>query len=265
MERDKKIRNRRKLLGVGIIYIVAVFITYLLAGLGLIWFQGTLITLGLSLYLGIVVGLILLIFGILEIKDFFWYGRGYSLAIPTRFTGTIKKRAEKVSWLGAIVLGIFVSMVELPCTGGPYLLITSLLAVGFNITAFYYLVLYNLIFVLPLIVIVVLAAFGVQHSSMNMWKESNKKWMRLIAGLLLVFFGLFIIAYYTGFVDIGHMGLSSSGALTLEGLTLPVIVITALIDSVNPCAIGVLLLLVATLVSISRSDEGEIKKGIEEG
>ncbi|MFH1978342.1 MAG: cytochrome c biogenesis protein CcdA [Candidatus Aenigmatarchaeota archaeon] len=255
---------RRRLISIGAIYIIAVYVTYLLAGIGLIWFQGILITLGLALYLGVIVGIILLIFGLLEIKDFFWYGRGLSLAIPVRFTSTIKAKAAHVTGLGAIVLGVFVAMVELPCTGGPYLAITAILASKFDLLAFYYLLLYNFIFVLPLIIIVFLAAFGVKYEKMKAWKQSQKKWMRLIAGILLISFGVFIISYYLGFVNIEYLGVDTSGgAITLEGLTLPVVIGTAIIDSVNPCAIGVLLLLVATLVSISRAEKIQIKKSIE--
>ncbi|MBI4021375.1 MAG: hypothetical protein HY369_03965 [Candidatus Aenigmarchaeota archaeon] len=255
---------RRRLVGIGIIYIVAVYLTYLLAGLGLIWFQGTLITLGLAVYLGAVVGVILLAFGLLEIKDFFWYGRGLSLAIPTRFTATIKARAAHVTGVGAILLGIFVAMVELPCTGGPYLAITAILAGGFDSLAFSYLALYNFIFVLPLIIIVALAALGVRYEKMKAWKETRKKWMRLVAGLLLVCFGVFILAYYAGLVNLEYIGVSTGPgqAISLQTLTLPVILITAAIDSVNPCAIGVLLLLIATLVSVSRAEKVQIKQAI---
>lgn len=258
---------RRRLLGIGITYIIAVYFTYLLAGLGLIWFQGTLITLGLAVYLGMVVGLILLVFGALEIKDFFWYGRGLSLAIPTRFTESIKRRSAHVTGLGAIVLGVFVAMVELPCTGGPYLAITAILATGFDVQAFTYLLLYNLIFVLPLIIIVALAAMGVKYQKMQAWKQTQKKWMRLAAGLLLVAFGLFIIGYYLGVVNLEYIGVSTGTqeAFTMKSLTLPVVVVTAIIDSVNPCAIGVLLLLIATLVSVSRAEKSVIKKAVSDG
>lgn len=263
----KKPHARRRLVGIGLIYIIAVYVTYLLAGLGLVWFQGTLISLGLASWLGLLVAAILLIFGVLEIKDFFWYGRGISLAIPARFTSTIKERAAKVTGLGAIALGIFVAMVELPCTGGPYLAITAILASQFDLLAFYYLMLYNFIFVLPLIIIVLLAAFGVHYEKMKAWKQSQKKWMRLIAGLLLIAFGLFMAGFYLGWVNLEYVGVSTGHgeAISLESLTLPVIIITAIIDSVNPCAIGVLLLLVATLVSVSRAEKVEIKKAIQDG
>ena len=261
----KRPSARRHLLMIGAIYVIAVYITYLLAGLGLIWFQGLLIKNGFAVYLGIVVGLVLLAFGFLEIKDFFWYGRGFSLTIPARFSNTIKRHATKVTSVGAVLLGIFVAMVELPCTGGPYLFITALLATRFDALAFNYLLIYNVIFVMPLIIIVLLAAFGTNYSAMKAWKESNKKWMRLLAGILLICFGIFIILYYLGYVNLEYIGLHTggTGALTMDTLTLPLVLGTAAVDSINPCAIGVLLLLMATLVSMSRAQRVEINEGIE--
>ena len=59
-----------------------------------------------------------------------------------------------------IFLGAFVSAVELPCTGAPYLAIITLLSQHFDFSAFLMLVLYNVIFVAPLIAILVMVAMG---------------------------------------------------------------------------------------------------------
>lgn len=78
-------------------------------------------------------------------------------------------------------------------------------------------------------------------------------------------FGFFLIGYYAGVLPLEIIGLESGTAISLDTLTLPVILVTAVIDSINPCAIGVLLLLIATLVSISRAEKLQIKKTIEDG
>ena len=44
--------DKKKMLFLGSVYVAVVYITYLLAGLGLIWFQGILIALGVSIYVG---------------------------------------------------------------------------------------------------------------------------------------------------------------------------------------------------------------------
>ena len=123
-------KDKSKMLKVGTIYITAVFLTYLAAGFGLLIFIQKL---NISGPLSWLVGSLVIILGLIEIKDFFWYGQGISLQIPARRAEQIKKMIKNISIPGSIILGIFVSAVELPCTGGPYLAITTLLAkIGFS-------------------------------------------------------------------------------------------------------------------------------------
>jgi len=189
--------NRKRMLLIGSIYLFVIFVTYMLAGLGLIWFQNFLINLGFAVYIGLVVGTISIILGIIEVKDFFWYGKGFSLSIPAKYAQTIKEKVKTVSVPGAIGLGALVAMVELPCTGGPYLVITALLARQFDALAFIYLLIYNFIFILPLLIIMLLAYFGLSPARMKEWKQENRKWMRLAIGLLLIGLGVFLILYYS--------------------------------------------------------------------
>lgn len=190
------VHDKKRMLTIGLIYVTVVFLTYLLAGLGLIWFQSFLIQLGVSLYVGVFIGLISIFFGIVEIKDFFFYGKGFTLQIPPKYAEEIKQKVKKVSVPGAIFLGAMVAIVELPCTGGPYLAITALLAQQFDLTAVFYLAIYNFIFVLPLIIILLLSYFGISTKRMKAWKQSKRKWMRLAVGILLVLLGLLIIGFY---------------------------------------------------------------------
>ena len=68
----------KRLLLLGSLYIFAIFLTYLIAGLGLIYFLSK-VPIWVSEYLSITVGSIVILAGILEIKDFYWYGKGFSL------------------------------------------------------------------------------------------------------------------------------------------------------------------------------------------
>src|SRR3989344_7167978 len=123
--------DKKRLLLIGTIYILAVYITYMLAGIGLLLFIQRF---NLAEPIGIGVGILIIILGFIEMKDFWWYGKGISLTIPARRSEQIKKMVKRLSVPGAILLGIFVAAVELPCTGGPYLAITTLLSkIGFNI------------------------------------------------------------------------------------------------------------------------------------
>jgi len=187
--------HKRKLLITGIIYVAAVFVTYFLAGLGLL----TVIhKLQIGEMVGVMVGFLVIFLGFVEIKDFFWYGKGFTLSIPSSQIERVKKHAENATIPGAIVLGIIVSAVELPCTGGPYLAITTILAEKLDWLAIWYLFIYNLIFVLPLAVIVVLAYFGTTALDIKHWKEKYKKWMRLFTGILMIGLGVLLILFARG-------------------------------------------------------------------
>ncbi len=192
----------KRLLLLGGLYIFAVFATYLIAGLGLVYFLGA-IPLWVTEYLSITVGALVIFAGILEIKDFFWYGRGFSLHIPAVFANKIKQMSSKITVPSVILLGAFVSAVELPCTGAPYLAIISILSVNFNASAFLMLVLYNIVFVAPLIIILLLVAAGVKVSAVKQWKQDNKHYMRLAAGALLLVLGWLLILIANGTINFG--------------------------------------------------------------
>ncbi len=190
--------NKNKMLAVGMIYISAIYITYLAAGFGLLIFIQKL---NISQQLSWIVGGIVVILGLIEVKDFFWYGKGISLQIPPERAKQIQKYIEHVSVPGAIFLGAFVAAVELPCTGGPYLAITTLLAkIGLSWQVFWLLAFYNFIFVLPLLVILGFVYFGMSTEAIQKWKNEKRGWMRLATGLVMVALGVLLILWGSGVI-----------------------------------------------------------------
>lgn len=194
--------SARKLLFLGGLYIFSIFITYLLAGLGLIYFLAS-VPLFVAEYLSLIVASVVILAGILEIKDFFWYGKGFSLQIPSYFANKIHKYSKNLTVPGVIFLGAFIAGVELPCTGAPYLAIITVLSLNFNLYAFFLLVLYNVIFVAPLIVILLLVAGGTKINAIQNWKQANKGYMRLLIGLLLIGLGWLLILIANGTINFG--------------------------------------------------------------
>lgn len=195
--------STKKLLLNGFAYIGAIFFTYLIAGLGLVYFFAA-VPIVIAEYLSLFVGALVVVAGVLEIKDYFWYGKGFSLQIPTYFANKIHEYStSKTSLLGVMFLGAFVAAVELPCTGAPYLAIITILRIDFNIMAFLLMVLYNLIFVAPLIIILIMVAGGAKLSSVSKWKEESKGTMRLFMGLLLAALGWILILIATGVINFG--------------------------------------------------------------
>ena len=131
------------------------------------------------------VGVIILIGAFLEFKDFFWEGKGISLAIPKSAKPWLEKYARKGTFVSLVILGALVALVELPCTGGIYLAILSLIADS-GVKGVSYLVLYNVIFVLPLILISYFVYRGARVEVVNGWVQRNKRFMRLAAGIVML-------------------------------------------------------------------------------
>ncbi|MFA5993272.1 MAG: cytochrome c biogenesis protein CcdA [Candidatus Pacearchaeota archaeon] len=184
--------SKKKVLKVGLTYITAVFIVYFLSGLGLfVVIQGT----GLTKIIYMVAAIIAIIAGAINVKDFFWYGKGITLAIPESKKPLIEKYIHKASIPAAIILGMLVSLFELPCTGGVYLAILGLMSTKMTLwQGIPYLLLYNLIFVLPLFIILFLVYKGASPEKLEKWRTGNRKYLRLIIGLGMILLGVAMLA-----------------------------------------------------------------------
>ncbi|MBN1923132.1 MAG: hypothetical protein JW791_00005, partial [Nanoarchaeota archaeon] len=185
------IGSKKRVLKVGTFYIITVFITYFLAGLGLfLAVQST----NMSALVYKVSAFIAIIAGLLNVKDFFWYGKGITLAIPQEAKPSINKWTKKASIPAAIVLGFLVSMFELPCTGGVYLAILGLLSNNLTKSqAILPLMLYNFIFVVPLIILMGLVYFGVSSEKLEKWRMKKRNYMKLVSGLFMILLGVLML------------------------------------------------------------------------
>jgi cytochrome c biogenesis protein CcdA len=188
------LNSRRKILIGGFVYTFAVFLFYIMAGLGIL----TIIDYsGFSGLFSIVAGIIALIAGVVTLAGGLWEGDAVSPGIPVSKRPTIKKILEKASIPAAFVLGMMVGLFELPCTGGIYIAILGLLS---SQMTFYeglpYLLVYNLMFVVPLVVIILAVAFGLPPEKVDNWRNSNKKLLKIGIGLILIAMSLYILAGY---------------------------------------------------------------------
>jgi len=85
-------------------------------------------------------------------------------------------------------------MFELPCTGGIYLSIISMISMKSNMSqALGYLFVYNIAFVLPLLIILILVTFGLPPERVNEWRLEQRRALRGIIGLVLIGFAVFIL------------------------------------------------------------------------
>ncbi len=193
-------KSKTRMLIAGLIYVAAVYITYFLIGLGIF---SVAYTAGLATQFYWLAALIAIGAGLFEIKDYFWYGKGFSLQMIPGGAERIKKYSElmkrmeaKHPFLGlsmAALLGVFVVFVELPCTGAPYLVVLGLIATGDYAAGVPLLLLYNLIFILPLFVIIALAYTGKTSRTLEKWRKEHRGLMRLGVGLFLLALGCYMV------------------------------------------------------------------------
>jgi cytochrome c biogenesis protein CcdA len=196
----KMFKSRNGMLLGGLFYTSVVYVTYLVLGLG---FLKVTLGLGFSVVVYWIAASIAIIAGMFEVKDYFNYGKGFSLQmIPgagkrihmyTQRMTKLQKKHPVLTFLMVGLLGIFVVLVELPCTGAPYLAILALIGQGSYSEALPLLLLYNLIFVLPLFVIIGIGYFGTDSKKLESWRKESRGIMRLAVGLFLIALGMYMI------------------------------------------------------------------------
>jgi cytochrome c biogenesis protein CcdA len=190
-------QTKRRLLLVGSIYITGVYLAYLMIGLGII----RIITITpFSHLVAKIGGVLVILLGTVNIKDYFWPGRGPSLRMSTSQWKAVRRWIRKSTVPSSFIMGLLVSLFEFPCTGGIYFAILGMLAQKTTFTqGFIYLVIYNVAFVLPLIILLVFVSHRrVVRFSLENWQRRRGKIMRLLLGLVMVILGIFLL--FSGFV-----------------------------------------------------------------
>lgn len=183
---------RVRLLSQGGIYIAAVFLTYLSLGIGLLKVLDIFTRSHAPARFG---ALLAILFGLWMVKDFFLPDWGWRLQAPGK-VGIIARESAKKATVPALIMGGFlIGLCTVPCSGAVYLGVLSLLALQPTaLLGYSYLVLYNLIFILPLAGILILAASRPTLNRLAHWNLHHKEWVRLVLGGGVVVMGLVILA-----------------------------------------------------------------------
>ena len=155
---------------------------------------------GLSRISEIAIAVIAILAGLINLKDFRFYGRGVSLSIPDSAKPDIYARMRRIlqaqnltgALIGAVVLAILVQVVEFMCTSGFPALYTRILTLKkLDSTSYYgYLLLYNLAYMLDDVIILTL---GIITLSQRRLQEKEGRWLKLISGLVMVGLGIYLM------------------------------------------------------------------------
>ncbi len=183
--------NRQKALLSGLTFTAAIFISYFLMGLGI---YHALATAKMSMLFSKIIAGIAIIIGLANIKDVFWYGKGFVMEVPFSWRPNLQKIIRSItSPISAFFVGFLVSLFLLPCTSGPYIAILGMLSQKANqAQSIFYLLIYNLIFIIPMVLITLAVYFGLNVRKAEKIRREKIRLIHLIVGIIMIAIGLWL-------------------------------------------------------------------------
>ncbi len=203
-----KVRSRQLVL-LGVSFCLASFVTYLALGFGLLRF--------LHLFSGFTalrsaaewgMAVLLVLFAFLSFRDavrFRKSGKGEDVTLQLS-TG-MKKRIHSVMRrglktghliLGGLLIGAAVTALESVCTGQVYVPTLVLILKNSNLSesrAWLYLIAYNLLFTLPLVLIFSAAYLGLRTETLLAWSRRNVVGSKTLLGLFFVLLAVLFLLF----------------------------------------------------------------------
>lgn len=202
-------RKGKEILWVGGMFALSVFLTYFLIGTGALKMITSLSFLPLVRKIFVLVTAALaLILGVVSLYDYFQFkkkgtSKDAKLQLPPFLKNMIHSAIRKNVKLGnyilmAAVTGFIVSLLELACTGQIYLPTIMFISTIPNLksNALFYLLFYNLMFILPLVLVFSFTYWGTTSAQ---WAAlTQKNFGKIKMAMTLLFFGLAILLFYSG-------------------------------------------------------------------
>lgn len=187
------IRKRRTAIArMGLVYIACVYIVYFLVGLGLL--RAT--TLVQGHWLGQLGAALLILFGVTNLLGAVFPKFPIRLEVPEIGKEGLKNWMYRATLPATIVLGTLMGLESFPCSGGPYVAILGLLGSQTSFwEGFGYLALYNLMFIMPLVIILILALNPVMGAKIQAWERSSSHKVRGITGGVMALIGLALLIW----------------------------------------------------------------------
>lgn len=185
--------TRGKIMAIGGAYVFGIFVSYLLIGLGAL---KVLHLFNTPHFMGKLGATILITFGVINLLNVLFPRFPIRLKIPSVSHTAMGTLMEKASIPAAFGLGILVGVCQFPCMGGPYLMVIGLLRDQVTYAkGFLYLVLYNLILILPLAAVLWIASEKSVLERLEIWKREHMKQVRLWAGIAMIAIGALILIF----------------------------------------------------------------------
>ena len=193
--RETAPQKRRRIVRNGTVYIAGLFATYMALGLGLLSAMN-LVTEGH--WAGKAAAVMSIAMGIWILRDGLFPESRWKLEMP-RFTRPGVHTALQATFVpGVFVAGVLVGLCTVPCTGGIYLGVLALLSAQTTAgSGFGLLVLYNVMFVLPLVAVLVLVTSRPTYRAVARWHLRTKNIVKVALGGVMLALGLFTLLMLT--------------------------------------------------------------------
>jgi cytochrome c biogenesis protein CcdA/glutaredoxin len=192
------LKDQIKALKAGASFTAGIFLSYFLMGVLLIFGIKSVqeaAALGIeSIYLFF--GAFAIFIGLLNIKDWISHGLGgFVTEVPFSWRPKMKSYLKSVtSPLGAFITSIMVSLFLLPCTSGPYFVAGGLLSGTPWIEAIPLLLIYNIIFISPMLLILGALYYGATEvEKIQKWRKENVEELHLSTGIILMLLGIYLL------------------------------------------------------------------------
>ena len=177
---------------IGMAYVCGAYLGYLSIGLGVL---KALTLFSIPNLFGKIAALLFLLWGILEFVKIL-FPQFNIFKIPRFSHAYLARFMQKGSIPASFMTGILVSLFEFPCTGGPYFSILALLRQQHTfVSGLGYLLLYNVIFVLPLILIVAMAGNKSLTGKIEIWRKQNNRNFSVISGTTFIALGIVLFLF----------------------------------------------------------------------
>ena len=181
---------RAGILKIGGMYIFGIFLAYVLIGMGVLQ---AFHLFDVPYFMAKAGAVILIALGAINLINIAFPKFPIKIGVPQIAHKKMGELMEKSSLAAAFLLGGLVGICALPCSGGAYVMVLGLLHdAQTQFRGFGYLIWYNLLFVSPLVVVLLLASQRTVLEKLQAWKRDNLNAVRLWGGVITVLLGLFI-------------------------------------------------------------------------
>lgn len=193
--------SRKRIFAVGFTFIGVIYLFYVLV---MVLFMNILKLIGLIGPLLIIVAVIAIIVGLINMKELFFYRKGVTLMIQDRYLKPLRRRIDNLAHkmknasmpaliTSAVLLAVFASLIELPCTAGFPIVYTGVLAshvLASSAGYYLYLLLYGLIYVLPLVILILLLGYALKGRTIS---KDTMAIIKFIGGAIMLLLGILLL------------------------------------------------------------------------